>query len=151
MRPIAKTLGIIRKDDKVLLEQQNRKHSKGTGNFYRPLGGTIELGEKSGDALIREFKEEIGADIEIDGYLGCVESIFRVDDQTGHEIILLYAASFKDSILYEEEMFHVTEPGKQTVAIWVPVEELENDTCIVYPEETKEKIKEYIKHQEAGT
>ncbi|MDG5472257.1 NUDIX domain-containing protein [Jeotgalibacillus sp. ET6] len=145
MRPISKTLGIICKEGSVLLEQQNRKHSKGTGIFYRPLGGTIELGERSGDALIREFKEEIGADIEIDCYLGCVESIFRVDDQTGHEIILLYAASFKDPLLYEVEMFPVTEPGKETVAIWVPLEELGIETCIVYPEETKEKIKEYIK------
>ncbi|MGD7045916.1 NUDIX hydrolase [Jeotgalibacillus proteolyticus] len=144
MRPTAKTLGVIFKEGSVLLEQQNRKHSKGTGVFYRPLGGTIELGEKSGDALKREYKEEIGAEIEIDCYLGCLESIFRVDDQTGHEIILLYAASFKDPMLYEEELFHVTEPGKETVAIWVPLEEMENETCIVYPEETKEKIKEYL-------
>ncbi|WP_167355884.1 NUDIX domain-containing protein [Paenibacillus oryzisoli] len=33
----------------------------GTGFNYRPVGGTIELGEHSQEALIREFQEELGA------------------------------------------------------------------------------------------
>jgi hypothetical protein len=46
MYPRANTLGIIVKDNYLLLEELKGKHSKGIGFYYRPIGGTIELGER---------------------------------------------------------------------------------------------------------
>jgi 8-oxo-dGTP pyrophosphatase MutT (NUDIX family) len=43
--------------------------------YYLP-GGHIEPGEFAQDTLIRELKEEIGFDFEVDRYLGCMEYTF---------------------------------------------------------------------------
>lgn len=69
MFPRANTLGIVIKDSYILLEEKEGKHSKGEGIYYRPIGGTIEFGERSDETLIREFKEELGVDIFIKRYV----------------------------------------------------------------------------------
>jgi hypothetical protein len=46
MYPQANTLGILVKANDLLLEEQKGKHSKGIGFYYRPIGGTIKLGER---------------------------------------------------------------------------------------------------------
>ncbi|PPA70966.1 NUDIX hydrolase [Jeotgalibacillus proteolyticus] len=150
MKPRATSLGIIMKENKILLEKQNKKHSKGNGIFYRPLGGTIELGERSRDTLVREFKEEIDADIEVKSYLACLENIYQVDGQVGHEITQLYSAGFTEKQLYEVEQFKVTEPGKKSVALWVPLETLWNEEFILYPEGVKEEVRKIVGACEEG-
>lgn len=45
MLPRANALGVILHNDKILVEERHGQHSKGTGYYYRPIGGTIELGE----------------------------------------------------------------------------------------------------------
>jgi hypothetical protein len=42
----------------------------------RPLGGSVEFGETARDAVIREFKEELGAEIAITGEPVFIENIF---------------------------------------------------------------------------
>ena len=59
MYPRAKTLGILLYDEQILVEEFHGKHSKGEGTYYRPIGGTIEFGEKSTDALVREYHGRI--------------------------------------------------------------------------------------------
>ena len=59
IRPIA--LGLAVKNNKLLVSEGFDKVKNET--FYRCLGGGIEFLEKSSDALKREFKEEIGANI----------------------------------------------------------------------------------------
>ncbi|WP_072482389.1 NUDIX domain-containing protein [Amycolatopsis australiensis] len=57
IRPIV--LGVIRRGD-ALLVFEGRDDVKGE-TCYRPLGGGIEHGERSEDALRREFREELRA------------------------------------------------------------------------------------------
>lgn len=57
---------------------------------YRPPGGSVDFGEASEKTLLREFKEELNADITIEGFLGAVENIYVHEGQQGHEIIFLY-------------------------------------------------------------
>jgi ADP-ribose pyrophosphatase YjhB (NUDIX family) len=68
--------------------------------FYRPLGGGIEFGEYAEDALRREIREEISAEITAPRYLFTLENIFTFDNQRGHEIVLVYDAQFVDRTLY---------------------------------------------------
>ncbi len=95
MYPRAKALGIVIFENKILLEEFKGKHSKGTGIYYRPLGGTIEYGEKSNETIIREYKEEIEVDVEIVSYMSCLENIFTIGLNIGHEIIQVYLVKFK--------------------------------------------------------
>ncbi|WP_088006434.1 NUDIX hydrolase [Indiicoccus explosivorum] len=140
MRPRANTLGLLEKDGKFLVEEQNGKHSKGDGSFYRPIGGTIELGEYSQETLKREFQEEIGAGVLIDRYLACIENVYSIGELIGHEITQLYAVRFEDDRFYRQEMFRVMEPGYKTVAKWVAKEELLAEETVLYPDGLAELI-----------
>ncbi|MDQ0427312.1 glyoxylase-like metal-dependent hydrolase (beta-lactamase superfamily II)/8-oxo-dGTP pyrophosphatase MutT (NUDIX family) [Planomicrobium stackebrandtii] len=133
LRPRANTLGILKRGDKILLEQQFVAHSGRDGPFYRPLGGTIELGEPSADALKREFQEEIGADVRIVRYMDVLENIYTLKQQVFHEITLVYEVEFENDHLWDFESFAVTEGSKQTTAKWVSLEELSLDETTLYP------------------
>lgn len=133
MYPRANTLGLIFKDNFILLEEQEGKHSKGISYYYRPIGGTIELGEKSDETIIREFYEELGVEIVIKRYISCLENIFYIYENVGHEITQIYLVDFKDKDLYQKEYFIVSEKNKVTRAIWVAKEELLSGNKILYP------------------
>ncbi|MGG0664489.1 NUDIX domain-containing protein [Viridibacillus arvi] len=133
MYPSANTLGIIINNNKILLEEQEGKHSKGTGTYYRPIGGTIELGEKSSETIIREYSEEIAVGIEIKRYIACLENIFRIDENIGHEITQVYLVEFIDQTLYQKESFKVVEGSKTTFTKWISLEEISDGKKILYP------------------
>lgn len=68
--------------------------------FYRPLGGGIRFGETSAACLVRELREEIGAEVRDLRYLGTLENIFTFNGEPGHEIVLVYDGAFADARLY---------------------------------------------------
>ena len=77
---------------------------RGMTALYRPLGGAIEFGEHAADTIVRELKEEIGADVTDLRYLATFENIFTYRGEPGHEIILLYEGTFADPSWYEREI-----------------------------------------------
>lgn len=60
--------GIIYKNNKFLIAQRNAQ--KDQGGLWEFPGGKIEKNETYEDALIREIKEELNADIEVTEYIG---------------------------------------------------------------------------------
>ena len=60
--------GIIYKNNKFLIAQRNLK--KDQGGLWEFPGGKVEKNESYENALIREIKEELNADIEVDEYVG---------------------------------------------------------------------------------
>lgn len=142
MYPRAKTLGLIFNENRILLEEQEGIHSKGKGYFYRPIGGTIEIGEKSAETLIREFKEEIKVEVMIKDYVSCIENIFKIDNNIGHEIIQIYLVEFKDKTLYKKESFEIIEGNKITYAKWVSLAEVSESKKVLYPNGLLELLQE---------
>lgn len=134
MTPRANTLGIIYRGNQILLEENEGSHSKGAGIYYRPIGGTIELGEKSSETLKREFYEELAVDIEISRYITCLENIYEIKGRIGHEITQIYEVSFKDAALYQRESFQVVEGNRITYAKWMDVKELSDSKIVLFPE-----------------
>ena len=66
---------VIRNDkEKILIAQRNLKKSQ--GGLWEFPGGKIEAGETKEDALIREIKEEMCIDIEVERYLDENEFIY---------------------------------------------------------------------------
>ena len=115
VRPVA--LCVIRRDDKVLVFEGYDTEKK--DHFYRPLGGTIEFGESSGEAAAREMAEELNTEVRNIRWLGVVENIFTVHGQLGHEIVMLYEADFVDETLYERNQICAQEDdGSPFKAIW---------------------------------
>lgn len=70
--------------------------------FYRPIGGGIEFGETSCEAIVREVQEELGLSIKDLRLLGTLESLFVYNGKPGHEIVQVYDACFEDTQVYEQ-------------------------------------------------
>lgn len=128
IRPIA--LGIVKKDNKILVGIGYDKVKKQT--FYRALGGGIEFGETSKDAVKREFQEEIHADIKVGELLGVTENIFTYQGKTGHEIVFLYSIEIPNDNFKNDYEIN-DEVGKYN-AVWVDIDDFKSGKKIIYPE-----------------
>lgn len=95
--------------------------------FYRALGGEVEFGETSQEALRREFREEIQAEITNINYLGCIENLFNFEDKPRHEIIQLYQCDFADSKIYQ------ITPNTHR-ALWIDITRFKSGSLKLVPE-----------------
>ncbi len=107
---------IFRHGDKILVFEQFDR-SKGTP-YYRPLGGGVEFGETTEQALKREIKEEIGEEITDLNLMTVLESLFSVDGKPGHEIVYVYDGRFIDESAYRRDSFAVREETETIKASW---------------------------------
>jgi 8-oxo-dGTP pyrophosphatase MutT (NUDIX family) len=102
--------------------------------FYRPLGGGIEFGERSEDAVRRELKEEINVDVGEIRYLGTLENIFTFNGGSYHEIVLVYDGRLTETGLYDQALILGKEAnGDDIRALWKSLEEFESGKSILYP------------------
>ena len=132
IRPLA--LCVFFRSDKIFLAQGYDSH-EGT-IFYRPIGGKIEFGERGSEAVVREFREEINAEVTDLKYLGALENIFEYEGLAGHEIVLIYKGHFADE-RFDDDDFTVRGLNKGEVlyeAAWIPLELFSGETATaLYP------------------
>jgi 8-oxo-dGTP pyrophosphatase MutT (NUDIX family) len=69
--------------------------------YYRPLGGSVEPGETSKEAIKREILEELGEEIKNVKLLGVLEEIFIHEGTSAHEVIFIFDAEFVDKRVYD--------------------------------------------------
>jgi ADP-ribose pyrophosphatase YjhB (NUDIX family) len=86
--------------------------------FARPLGGGVEQGETSAQAIVREIREELGQAITELRLLGVLENIFQYQGQPGHEVVFVYDARFVDESRYDRDELPMCEAGWTTPAKW---------------------------------
>jgi ADP-ribose pyrophosphatase YjhB (NUDIX family) len=115
VRPIA--VGIVRRGDELLLMAV--RTDDGTIKGWRPLGGTIEFGERAADALKREFLEEIGTAIEEPKLLSVLENLYTHHDAVGHEIVLVFDVHLADDDAYRRDGFTFVDGGVRNDVRWV--------------------------------
>jgi 8-oxo-dGTP pyrophosphatase MutT (NUDIX family) len=116
-------LAIIRKNGKILVSPGY--DAVKNSNFYRLLGGGIDYGESSIDALHREFKEELDVEITNCKLLTVRENIFTFNGKPYHEICFIYEAEFTDPTLYKKEEFKIldcVDKGDDGKVIWLKVD-----------------------------
>lgn len=88
-------------------------------SLFRPLGGGVEFGERSIDAIVREIREELDQPISNVRLLGTLESIFTYLGKPGHEVIQVYDADFEDPALYAKPWLEGQESnGEPFRAVW---------------------------------
>ena len=130
IRPIA--LCVFHNRDRILVFKGYDKAKDET--FYRPLGGGIEFGESSEDAVRRELKEEINVEVGSLKYLGALENIFTFNGNSYHEIAMIYDGALIDSGLYDQAVIAGREAnGDEIRAIWKGLDEFELGKSILYP------------------
>lgn len=100
IRPLA--LCVFRRGDLIFVSQgyDSRKDQI----FFRPIGGKIEFGERGADAVLREAREEIGAEIADLNYLGTLENIFTYEGAPHHEIVMIYDGRFVDPAMNQDDI-----------------------------------------------
>lgn len=101
--------------------------------FHRPLGGTVEFGERSDLTVIREMKEEINADVTELRYLGAIENIFVFEGQKGHELVQVYDGRFIDESLYQKTIIQGIEQSAPFRAVWIDWEKTGSGNPPLYP------------------
>lgn len=79
-----RVIGVCIKDEKILL-------SKMEGDEHWTLiGGKVKFGEDSSMAVLREYKEETGADLQVERLLSVIENFFKIDEEKWHQYIFMY-------------------------------------------------------------
>ena len=131
IRPIA--IGLVRRGDDILVSE-GRDPASGEV-FYRPLGGGIEFGEYGHQALIREMREELGAELAAVRYLATLENIFTYAGRSGHEIVQVYEAEFLDPSLYERDVMTGMEDDNTPMRVmWKPKADFVDGEVTLYPD-----------------
>ena len=124
---------VFRKNDSILVCEGFDEVKQ--DYYYRPIGGGIEYGETSSNALKREVLEEIGANITNVIFLGTLENIFTYNGDLGHEIVFVYNAEFVEKSFYEKPSFVGYEDnGVQFILYWKPISHFTNEKLRLVPE-----------------
>ena len=89
-KPRIRVAGITIQGDEILLIEHTKKDKK----YWLVLGGGVDWGESTEQALIREYKEETNLDIEVKDFLFFSEAISP--DKNKHVINLYFLVIVKN-------------------------------------------------------
>lgn len=131
-------LGLIRDGDRTFLSEGYDPVKQQT--FYRALGGGVDFGESSYDALKREFMEELQAELKNIKYLGCIENLFTFNGKAGHELLQLYQCDFVDSKFYQLEQIEFAEGEYKKTALWMDIKQCKSGELRIVPEQFLEYL-----------
>ncbi len=127
-----KALCLFRHQDKVLLSYGYDPAKDET--YLRPIGGGIEFGETSTQAIAREVLEEIQQQIYKPKLLVVLENLFTFDGQQGHEIVFVYEAEFVAPAVYDSiEISGFETDGSTYIAQWLSRQQIEQKQYPIYP------------------
>lgn len=91
--------------------------------FARSIGGGVEFGETSAQAIRREVREELGLELSDLRLLGVLENLFVYNGKPGHEVVFVYDARFVDPEVYLRDELPIKEPGWASPAVWRKLED----------------------------
>jgi 8-oxo-dGTP pyrophosphatase MutT (NUDIX family) len=126
----ATALCVIRHEDRILAALG---YAPDKGEFYRPLGGGINFGERSRDAAIREVREEIQAELTNLQYLGLVENLYSRGGVPAHEVAIVYTGEFADPSWNQRRVIQGNEEGELFEAEWVPLSDFTSGQATLFP------------------
>jgi hypothetical protein len=127
-----KVIGLAWRKDHLLAAEVEDDSGRIKG--VRPLGGAIEFGESRGEALHREFREELETDIRILGPWHLLENIYEHHGAIGHEYIFAADIELADASLYERDEIHYSELDETAAtARWFGRDSLRDAGIDLYP------------------
>ena len=107
-------------------------------NEYALPGGHVSFGETSEEALKREFKEEIGAEITCNRLIWVEENFWKWGSKKAHNISFYYLVSLKDNASIPDNFNETMRDNSDVQLQWVTFDELTQ--LEIYPHFIKEKI-----------
>ncbi|HLM66683.1 MAG TPA: NUDIX hydrolase [Longimicrobium sp.] len=114
-----KAVCVFRRGDEILVGSHHDRVKDET--FHGPPGGGIEFQEYAADALRREMREELSAELEDVRLLGVIENVFTHQGRPKHEIAFVYQARFADPSFYAADEIMGDEGGEPYPVRWMPL------------------------------
>jgi ADP-ribose pyrophosphatase YjhB (NUDIX family) len=106
---------------------------------YRFLGGGIDFGELSQEAILRELNEEINAnDVEVKSLMMVHEDLFHLNGEACHLVEFIYDVKI-DAHFYNLEEVEQNENGIIRKAFWMDKELFLSKQLIFHPKVFLEK------------
>jgi len=128
-----RTVGILIRENKMLVQRDN------DGNEYALPGGHIKIGETAEESLIREFREETGADIICQRLLWTEECFWNWNGKKAHNISFYYLVDLcENSDIPDNGEFFPQKDNCNVLLGWLPIEKIGGVT--IYPDFIKEEI-----------
>lgn len=129
--------GLLIHHGKVLMQKPTDEDG------YALIGGHVAFGETTTETLAREYKEEIGADINVERLFMVNESFFPWGNRPCQQINLYYLVSLKDEnqIPLDGTFKALDELGNECIKLdmcWIPLEDVADKK--IYPPQVKEYI-----------
>ena len=128
--------GVCIQEGKVLLQKPNNDTA------YAFPGGHVALGETHEQTLIREFREELSADIQVGNLMWVGELFFPWGDKPCHQICLYYEVALTDDHTPRCGSFmgmeQISERRFEMEFYWIPYAKLSE--IEVYPVKTAELL-----------
>jgi 8-oxo-dGTP pyrophosphatase MutT (NUDIX family) len=91
----------------------------------RPLGGSVEFGERADVAVVREFREELEIDVTVVGAPLVAENIYMHEGTLGHEVLFIYEVAFPAGAFSGQERIAFCEDdGTPCFAGWYDLDTL---------------------------
>lgn len=142
--------GIAIHNNRILL------HTTEKDDFWNLPGGRVEFNESTDQTIIREIKEELDIEVQMNKLLFVNEDFFDYDDKHYHEIGFYYLIGFPDGheVIEKNGEFRGIEDNGRLIFRWFSLDELKD--LNVYPEILKtelikwkdqDKIQHFIVHQ----
>ena len=131
-------------DGRRVLVETGTDEVKGE-RFYRLIGGGIEFGETGEEAVCRELREELDAEVAEAEYLETLENIFVYRGERGHEVCRIYRVTFADRSVYEREELdrHDRDPDDERTG-WADVERFLSGSSRLYPHGVPELLEREV-------
>ena len=128
-----KALALVWRDDALLVCAI--RNDDGSIKGWRPLGGTVEFGERAAETVLRELAEELNATAQVTQPRGTLENIYIHHGETGHEVVFLFDVTLTVPGLAAPDEFILTEDdGSRHLAAWVPLNRFTSGTEPLFPD-----------------
>ena len=127
-----RSVGVLIRNNKILVQREK------DGTEYALPGGHVKIGETSEESLIREYKEETGADIVPDRLIWIEEVFWKWDNKDTHGIAFYFLISLKEDSDIPDDYFEFHKDYCNVLLKWVSFNEMKQ--LKIYPVFIKEKI-----------
>ena len=125
--------GVLIQNGKILIQ-------RGVNDtVYALPGGHVAFGETSAETIVREYKEETGADVKAGRLIWVDESFWTWGDKSAHTVCFYHLLSIENAntMPLDGEFKSLKDNDSELFLYWIPLEDIK--TTDIYPTFIKEK------------